>query len=209
MNNPWLEVPLSDYEAHMALPTVAQAEMLAAQFSDLLRMFSPESVAVIGCAGGNGFDRIPSVTKRVVGVDINPDYIASASSRYQGNIPGLELHVADIQSAPLAFDPVDLIFAALVFEYVSLPPSLSNMSRVCRPGGRLVSVLQQPLPHGHAVSPSPFRSVHVLAPIMHLIPPAEFSGCAASSGFALESEKRMVLESRKEFSVQVYRHAAG
>jgi SAM-dependent methyltransferase len=144
MNNPWLDVPLSDYEAHMSLPTVAQAEMLAAQFSDALRMFLPESVAVIGCAGGNGFDRIPSATKRVVGVDINPSYIASASFRYQGSIPGLEFHVADIQSAPLAFDPVDLIFAALVFEYVSLPAALSNLSRVCRPGGRLVSVLQQP-----------------------------------------------------------------
>jgi SAM-dependent methyltransferase len=209
MKNPWLEVPLSDYEAHMALPTVAQAEMLAAQFSDALRMFSPESVAVIGCAGGNGFDRIPSVTKRVVGVDINPGYIAAASSRYQGHIPGLELHVADVQSVPLAFDPVDLIFAALVFEYVSLPPALTNLSRVCRPGGRLVSVLQQPSPHGHAVSPSPYRSVQVLAPIMHLIPPAQFAECAASSGFGLESEKTLVLESGKEFSVQVYRHAPG
>jgi SAM-dependent methyltransferase len=193
----------------MSQPTVAQAKMLAAQISEALRMFLPESVAVIGCAGGNGFDRIPSVTKRVIGVDINPGYTAFASSRYQGKIPGLEFHVADIQSAPLAFDPVDLIFAGLVFEYVSLTPALSNLSRVCLPGGRLVSVLQLPSPHGHAVSPSPYRSVHVLAPIMHLIPPAQFAECAATSGFALESEKTLVLESGKEFSVQVYRHGPG
>ena len=193
----------------MSLPTIAQAEMLAAQFSDALRMFLPESVAVIGCAGGNGFDRIPAVTKRVVGVDINPSYIASASSRYQGSIPGLEFHVADIQSASLAFEPVDLIFAALVFEYVSLPAALSNLSRVCRPGGRLVSVLQQPSPHVRAVSPSTYRSVELLAPIMRLIPPEEFAECAVSSGFALESEKTVALKSGKEFSVQVYRHTAG
>lgn len=207
MNNPWLEVPLSDYEGHMSLPTIAQAEMLAAQFSDVLRRFLPESVAVIGCAGGNGFDRIPSETKRVVGVDINPSYIASASSRYLGSIPGLEFHVADIQSAPLAFGPVDLIYAALVFEYVSLPAALSNLSRVCRPGGRLVSVLQQPSPDVHAVSASPYRNVQVLAPIMRLVPPAEFAECAASSGFALESEKTLVLKTGKEFIIQVYRHS--
>lgn len=209
MNNPWLEIPLSDYESHMSLPTIAQAEILAAQFSDALHQFSPESVAVIGCAGGNGFDRIPSAAKRVVGVDINPSYIASASSRYLGRIPGLKLHVADIQSGPLPFAPVDLIYAALVFEYVSLPAALGNLSRVCRPGGRLVSVLQQPSAHVHAVSPSPYQSVQVLVPLMRLISPAELAACAASSGFTLESENSLVLKSGKEFAVQVYRHAAG
>lgn len=209
MNNPWLEIPLSDYESHMSLPTIAQAEMLAAQFSDALHQFSPESVAVIGCAGGNGFDRIPSATKRVVGVDINPSYIASASSRYLGRIPSLEFHVADIQAGPLPFDPVDLIYAALVFEYVSLPAALGNLSRVCRPGARLVSVLQLPSAHVHGVSPSPYQSVQVLAPLMRLIPPVELAECAASCGFTLESEKPLALKSGKEFVIQVYRHAAG
>lgn len=209
MNNPWLEIPLSDYESHMALPAIAQAEMLASQFSDALLQFSPESVAVIGCAGGNGLDRIPSTTKRVVGVDINPSYVASASSRYLGHIPGLEFHVADIQSGPLPFAPVDLIYAALVFEYVSLPAALGNLSRVCRPGGRLVSVLQQPSARVHAVSPSPYTSVQLLVPLMRLIPPAELSERAASSGFALESEKNLALESGKEFVVQVYCRTTG
>lgn len=210
MNNPWLDIPLSDYESHISLPTIAQAEMLAAQFSNVLQQFSPESVAVIGCAGGNGFDKIlPAVTKRVVGVDINPSYIAFAASRYLGRIPSLEFHVADIQSDPLPFDPVDLIYAGLVFEYVALPAALGNLSRVCRPGGRLVSVLQQPSPHMHAVSPSPYRSIQLLVPIMRLIPPAELSEHAATFGFTLESENTLVLKSEKEFAVQVYRHVAG
>lgn len=209
MTNPWLEIPLADYEFHMSLPAIAQAEMLAVQFSDALRRFSPESVAVIGCAGGNGFDGIPSETKRVVGVDINPDYIASASFRYHGRIPGLEFHVADIGSGPLPFCPVDLIYAALVFEYVPLPAALGNLSRVCRPDGRLVTVLQHPSPHVHAVSPSPYTSVQALVPLMRLISPGELAGCAAASGFDLESEQALVLKSGKEFTVQVYRHAVG
>lgn len=207
-SNPWLGIPLSDYEAHMSLPTVDQADMLAAHFSAVLRRFSPESVAVIGCAGGNGFDGIPSATRRVVGVDINPGYIASASSRYLGRVPGLEFHVVDIQAGPLPFDSVDLVYAALVFEYVSLPKTLENLSRVCRPGGRLVSMLQRPSEDMHAVSPSPYRSLQALVPLMRLVPPTELAECAASCGFTLKSEKTLVLKSGKEFVTQIFCNAA-
>jgi len=209
VTNPWLEIPLSDYESHMALRTIGQAEMLASQFSDALLQFMPESVAVIGCAGGNGFDRIPATVKRVVGVDINPSYVAAASARYLGHIPGLELHAVDIQSGPSPLAPVDLIYAALVFEFVSLPAALGNLSRVCRPGGRLVSVLQQPSAHVHAVSPSPYPSLQALVPLMRLLPPPELAACAASCGFALESEETLVLASGKEFVRQVFRTAPG
>jgi hypothetical protein len=68
MNNPWLDVPLADYEGHMALPGIEQAQLLSGIFADVLAKFSPRSVAVIGCAGGNGFDRISPSISRVVGV---------------------------------------------------------------------------------------------------------------------------------------------
>ena len=29
MSNPWLSIPLEDYEGHMSLPAVGQAQMLA------------------------------------------------------------------------------------------------------------------------------------------------------------------------------------
>ena len=140
-------------------------------------------------------------------MDINPSYIASASARYQGKIPGLELYLADIQSGPLAFGPVDLIYAALVFEYVSLSAALSNLSRVCRPGGRLVSVLQQPSPQVHALRPHHIGASRSLRRSCSLIPPTEFAECAAKFGFALESEKTLVLGLGKEFSVLAYRRA--
>ena len=77
-SNAWLNLPLADYEAHMALPEVGQAKMLADLFEYELRSHRSESVALLGCSGGNGFDRIdPACTRRVVGVDLNPDYIAA------------------------------------------------------------------------------------------------------------------------------------
>ncbi len=98
MKNPWLEIPLADYEGHMALPEVAQATLLADVFEKALRKHAPASVSILGCAGGNGFDRIdPQVTTRVVGIDINPAYIAIARDRFQRRLLGLELIVADLQ----------------------------------------------------------------------------------------------------------------
>ena len=203
--NPWLDIPLSDYEAHMSLPTVAQAQMLAENLSQVLAQFAPRSVAVIGCAGGNGFDRVPRSVTRVVGVDINPDYVAATLSRFGGVIPGLELYVADIAAGPLPFEPVDLIYAGLVLEYVSLPAALKNLSAACRPGGLLVAVLQQPSSKMQAVSPSPFTSLQALGPVMRFVPPGELSECAARFGFTLEADKVTTLKSGKEFAVQIYR----
>src|SRR5438309_637460 len=52
MGNPWLQIPLTDYEGHMSLPYVAQADLLADLFGLALQRHLPDSVAVLGCAGG-------------------------------------------------------------------------------------------------------------------------------------------------------------
>jgi hypothetical protein len=54
MRNPWLDIPLTDYEGHMSLPSVDQARFLADRFGELVERYTPKSIAIIGCAGGNG-----------------------------------------------------------------------------------------------------------------------------------------------------------
>src|SRR4029079_8019651 len=93
--------PLADYEAHMALPQVGQAQLLADLFAAELRARSPASVAVLGCAGGNGFEHAPAAL-RVVGVDVNGDYVAAARARFAHRLPPLQLHVGDLQRAQAA-----------------------------------------------------------------------------------------------------------
>jgi spermidine synthase len=96
VDNPWLEVPLGDYESHMSSAGVEQSAALSELFDEALAHCQPESVAVIGIAGGNGLDRIDSsVTRRVVGVDINPAYLDTVRQRY-GHMRGLELMCADL-----------------------------------------------------------------------------------------------------------------
>ena len=58
MRNPWLDIPVADYEAHMALPAVGRSQLIADELGILLGAYSPGSVAIIGWPGGNGFDRI-------------------------------------------------------------------------------------------------------------------------------------------------------
>jgi hypothetical protein len=56
MQSPWLQIPLSEYEAHMALPDVAPAPLLASQFEALLRdalqLVPPEDVAIAATQAG-------------------------------------------------------------------------------------------------------------------------------------------------------------
>ena len=128
MNNPWLTIPLEDYEGHMAMPDVGQAKMLANEFEALLKIYAPPSAALIGCAGGNGFEEAAKAgVTRLVGLDINPTYIADAKARYAGRMMGLELYCADIEGDMPELRPVHIVYGALVFEYVDTAKALKNL----------------------------------------------------------------------------------
>ncbi len=206
MRSPWLDVPLADYEGHMSWPGVGQAGMLATEFAQLLDKWTPASAAVIGCAGGNGFDRLDAaVTRRVVGIDINPQYIQELAYRYAATLPGLELYVRDIQDPIERIAPVDFIYAALVLEYVEPGPVLRNFKVLCRPNGVLATVLQLSSHEAESISESPFASLKGLAPAMHLVSPAVLAACAAECGFAPLASRRIALSSGKAFALQVFR----
>lgn len=208
MRNPWLDIPLADYEGHMALPEVGQSSLLADIFEEALREHRPASVAVIGCAGGNGFDRIDAaLTRRVVGIDINAAYLAEARARWGARLPGLELVEANILERGLPVPPVELIYAALVFEYVDPGEGLAGCRALLERHGRLVTVLQMADAGHEAVTPSPFASIQTLAGRMRLHSPVDFAKHAAAAGL-IEARCRVARSSiGKEFAVQVFRHA--
>ncbi len=206
MTNPWLDIPLADYERHMALPDVAQAAFLADLFERALGHGSPESVAVLGCAGGNGFERIdPHVTSRVVGVDINPTYIAAAQERYQQRLPGLELIVADLQRDELYnVPPVDLVFAALLFEYVDTDFVLKTVHHLLKPTGRLVTVLQLSQTDAPIVTPSPFVRLQSLSSCLRLVPPEFLRERAVTHGLVEVASERLTAHGGKSFQLQIF-----
>jgi cyclopropane fatty-acyl-phospholipid synthase-like methyltransferase len=202
-DNPWLAIPLADYEAHMALPQVGQARLLADLFAAELRGRSPSSVAVLGCAGGNGFEHAPS-TLRVVGVDLNADYVAAARARFAHRLPRLELHVADLERTELVLGPVDLVFAALVLEYVEPGAVLERIRAWLAPHGTLTTVLQLPSAEADEITPSPFTSLARLAPRLRLLSPEQLARLAARSGFQALEARTVAASGGKRFAMQSF-----
>jgi SAM-dependent methyltransferase len=205
VGNPWLGIPLSDYERHMALPGVGQAEMLSSELLTAVAAHRARSLAVIGCAGGNGFDRLASVAlERVVGIDINPAFIEVARERHSASLHGLELYVGDI-GMPLEIAPVDVVFAGLVLEYVELAGAMRTLRALCRgDGGHLIALLQLASRSAPPVSPSPYTSLATLGECMRLHQPKAVIEAAERAGFRRESERKRVLPSGKEFSLLTF-----
>ena len=208
MTNPWLHIPLEDYEGHMALPQVGQAQLLADVLAGAVEQYRPRSVAVLGCAGGNGFERLVAAgCRRVVGVDVNATYVQRARERFGGRIPQLELLAGDIQSMPLDFDPVELVYAGLLLEYVDVEVVMGRVGAMLVGGGRLVAVVQLPCAAMPEVTPSPYTSLAGLAPVMHLVEPQRLRAAAVAHGLGETGARVVTAAGGKQFSVQEFQCA--
>jgi ubiquinone/menaquinone biosynthesis C-methylase UbiE len=206
MGNPWLDIPLAEYEGHMSLPEIGQAPLLAEVFDRAVKRWSPVSIALIGCAGGNGFERLAAGTiDRLVGVDVNPDYIEQARRRHVRRLSNIELLCADIQSQSLMYGPVDFTYAALLFEYVDMAAALDTLKRNSRPTARLTTVVQLAHSTLSPVSSSPYQSLGRLASIMKLVAPEDLQYAAVQVGFAYEDSEILTSASGKQFCVQNFR----
>jgi hypothetical protein len=206
MSNPWLSIPLADYEGHMSLPYVAQAPALALELESLLRQHRPASVAVLGCSGGNGLERVdPAVTRRVVALDINPTYVETASSRFGHSFAVFEPIVCDVAAAEAApFHPVELLFAGLLLEYVPLVPALQLIRSGLERGGMFACVLQQESESLDHVSPSPYASLSLLSPYMRLLSPQDVVRAAESCGLRAESAHALRMPNGKVLVSQIH-----
>src|SRR5207237_446362 len=139
----------------MEAPGVQQLSALSQLFARVLHEYRPSSVAVLGIAGGNGLEHIAhSSVERVVGVDVNSNYLKEVSQRYSG-VAALEIHCVDITNQRVPAQPVDVVHAALIFEHTGLGPALESELALVAPGGRLSVVLQLP-GNEHDLTPTPF-----------------------------------------------------
>jgi SAM-dependent methyltransferase len=206
--NPWLTIPLADYEAHMASPAVRQRPLLDELFARALDGACPRSVAVLGASGGTGFEMLSGRDlDRVVAVDINPRYLESLKARFGAMLPALQLVCADVADPDLVLPRVDLIHAALIFEYVDPARLLANAHRWLAAQGTLSAVLQLPAADKPAVSATPYRSLEVLAPAMKLVSPDVLCEEAAAAGFTASGSERVELGTGKAFHFGIFRRA--
>ena len=207
MPNPWLDIPLHDYEGHMNSVNVAQLAALADLFEEALTVYRPESVAILGVAGGNGLNRIDlGVTKRIVGIDIHPAYLDTLRARYP-QLP-LTLLCFDLEKDRIEEEAVALVHAAMIFEHAGTEQCLQNAASLVEPGGHLSVVLQVPSATQADVSPTQFHSILSLADQFRLIDHRELEQKLNSLRFLLHHQTRRDLPGGKAFWLGAFKKAS-
>jgi MOSC domain-containing protein YiiM len=204
--NPWLEIPLADYEAHMALPAVGQAKLLGSLLQRSVAAFNPGALAVFGVAGGNGLEHIDSErVSRVVALDLNPEYLNLCTQRHGTRFAQYEPVLHDLSHGIPDIEPVDLVFAGLVLEYLDTGAFLQKLPRLLTPGGVLAIVLQLPSPTTPEVTPSPYKSLGGLQDVFRFVDPAAIRDALCRSDFSCCEEQKLDLETGKSFHYACFR----
>jgi hypothetical protein len=205
MRHPWLEIPITDYEAHMALPSVGQAQLLGTALQRTITQFQPCSLAVLGVAGGNGLEFAQRAgVRRLVALDFNPDYLALCSRRYATYFAEFEPVLHDLSQGPPVITPVECIFAGLVLEYLCVASFCGYLASLLTIGGGFAALLQLPSPTLPEVSPSPFTSLARLESAFSFVPPASLQDSLSAHGFSRIAVDRYDLDSGKSFCYVSY-----
>jgi hypothetical protein len=203
VSNPWLSIPLGDYEGHMASAGVEQLSALSFLFERALRHVRPRSVAVVGIAGGNGLEHIEASITRVVGIDIHAGYLDEVRRRFP-QLP-LELHCLDIAREREPIPPVDLVHAALIFEHAGIGAALDNALSLVGPGGALSVVLQLPSTATADVAPTRFASMTSLRDHFTLVDFDELRQIVESKGFDPLVEEAKAVPGGKALWLGIFR----
>lgn len=198
--NPWLQIPVEDYEGHMSAPSVMQLQMLDEIFEGVLNEFIPRSICVLGCTAGNGFQHLVNrELDRVVGIDINREYVGECRNWFVQDVRNLQLICADLNELELINPLFDLIHAALIFEYVNVDVLLAKIASWLKPDGILSVVLQLPSDSSSPVSETPYDSVKMLIPFINLVESGLFLKKAGNSGLFLVNQSEIRLAAGKRF----------
>lgn len=204
MDKAWLGVELRDYERHVELEYVGQAAAIRSCLAGAIEERRPKSLLYLGCAGGNGLEAAAGV-ERVVGVDLNQRYLDTAAQRY----PNAEFLCWDLNDGAPHIPPVDLIFGALILEFVaSVEALLRGLASRVNPSGHLVALLLGTHGDAPAILPSPYRAA--LAGVgaeYSSIARDEIVEMARAAGWGLAAERTLELPSRKYFSELTFRLA--
>jgi ubiquinone/menaquinone biosynthesis C-methylase UbiE len=203
--NPWLLIPADDYEGHMSDENVGQLQALNKIFGDVLKIYSPESLCVLGCTTGNGFENIiPAITKKITGMDLNEKYLEILRERFGKKITGMELICADLNDIILPEESFDMIYAALIFEYIETQKALENIYRSLKKNGKLVAVLQVKNEKMSAVSKTQYQSLKLLSPCFNYVDSNLFGNYTERVGLTKEKSYEYDLKTGKKFFVGVF-----
>jgi predicted TPR repeat methyltransferase len=196
-SNPWHEIPLEDYERHMSHELVGQSTLLSALTKKYLENIKPGSAIFLGVAGGNGLEHIDNrITKTVIGIDINQNYLDTTFSRYNERIASLQLINLDIAKNSERVYESDFIWAALIAEYSGIDPVLEFSRNNISSGGHFILSIQSNN-NKPSVSSTGIESVKKAGQIFSPISPEELLRKSGESGFIMIGKEENRLPNEK------------
>ena len=206
MTNPWLSIPLSDYEQHMNAPSVQQAQLLALTLQELVRSYSPASLAILGAAGGNGLEGLPEMgVRRAVAVDINASYLEAARSRYDSRFEVFETIQHDLSTGRPPFESVDLVVGSLVLEYIDVERFLEYAHTLTTAKGVLALAFQNREDGQATVTPTGINSLTTLERIHAYPSVARISSALLEREYELDRQETLRSNPGKSFTLLVHR----
>jgi hypothetical protein len=183
-DHPWKGIDLEVYERHMSDAGVGQLQQLHAITHEQLAAYPSHSIGILGIAGGNGLDLIDAETvDAVYGYDINPDYLDVCRARYQDAFGDrLQLIQTKIDRC-LSIEPVDLLIANLIIEYVGLEEFVAFATANAHALGVLSCVIQRNEGEGFVSSTDYSSSFDALASVSSDIHADTLTTAMRSAGF--------------------------
>ncbi|ACL67127.1 Methyltransferase type 12 [Anaeromyxobacter dehalogenans 2CP-1] len=185
--NPWTVVPAADHARYLGPEGLDLRSTLDGLFQEAYLSAQPDRLLVVGCATGDGLEHVdPSVTGRVVGLDVNLQYLAIARQRFFHLGPRLELYCTDAETWRAPPGAFDLVHAALVLEYLHPEPLVRRIAGWLADGGACSIVLR--LPGGEAPEP-PSQALRLIERAARPVPPEELVRLFEHYGLPLRRQR--------------------
>jgi hypothetical protein len=184
----------------MSHPTVGQLELLSALTKKYFDITQPRSSMFLGVAGGNGLEQIdPVITKELIGIDINQHYLDTTVRRFQTRFDSFRTINLDItDNSNITINKVELVWAALIVEYVGIENALTFSRNNLSDNGHLV-ITTQSNRGAKSVSPTGVESVKSLGPIFQSVDSDVLCQKAAVMDFTLVNKEENELPNGKSF----------
>ena len=205
MENVWNKIPLEDYELHMQHESVGQLHLLNNLTKKYLEKLNPEIAMFLGIAGGNGLEHIDNnVTSQVFGIDINQNYLDETEKRFKNQIPNLNLLNIDISSKKTEkLTKANLIWAALIFEYVETGKCFEFINNNIQDNGYLIVTIQANN-GGNSVSQTGIETIKSVGQIFRLIDPNDILSFADKFGLVKTDFEENILPNEKSLKTYTF-----
>ena len=183
----------------MSHGSVGQLSLLNLLTKKYLAKLKPATCLFMGIAGGNGLEHVDNeISKKIIGIDINREYLDVCFKRYHDRMNSLQLLELDFTKETKRICSSDFIWAALVLEYAGIDKCLEFSNNNIVQGGHFIVTIQVNN-NLQSVSVTGVESVKKAGIIFSAVDPEVLLVKAKELGYALVDEEINQLPNGKSF----------